>query len=335
MEDSDAFQLQFDRLARHLALNSMEELTDLTTLCGTICKNAVTPSSSSAKYRVLKLSNESIKRRLVGRQGGVEFLLAGGWVRRQQAGADLLELPAPAGSEDDAKEAPSGPQDLAQAQACENAQAATLLQALAWLESTTVALQAYHEQAGRRPSDSIAEVTLSLRLPTSKVVAGFMRRDPLSAVRSYAASYFVPSRRGDVSLRLPDCSAVALGGTTAAAAAVPDATTTAAPAPAPVGVDHPEATLEATLEALGLAPRAALTVTVADDVQRADLFSHTHKRAAEQTRVEKVVSSGQGQAEFRRKVQEKQGRVKQRAQALAAFEEDRAGRLELRPTPSV
>ena len=332
MEDSYAFQLQFDRLARHLALNSMEELTDLTTLCGTICKNAVTPSSSSsAKYRVLKLSNESIKRRLVGRQGGVEFLLAGGWVRRQQAGADLLELPAPAGSEDDAKEAPSGPQDLAQAQACENAQAATLLQALAWLESTTAALQAYHEQAGRRPSDSIAEVTLSLRLPTSKVVAGFMRRDLLSAVRSYAASYFLPSRRGDVSLRLPDCSAVALGGTTAAAAAVPDATTTAAPAPAPVGVDHPEATLEA----LGLAPRAALTVTVADDAQRADLFSHTHKRAAEQTRLEKVVSSGQGQAELRRKVQEKQGREKQRAQALAAFEEDRAGRPELRPTPSV
>ena len=84
--------------------------------------------------------------------------------------------------------------------------------------------------------------------------------------------------------------------------------------------------MEATLESLGLAPRAALTVTVADDAQRADIFSHTHRRATERAAAERATSAGGGEAASRRRAREQQDRERQREQALAAFREDREGR---------
>jgi len=283
-----------------------------------VCRN-VLADPREPKFRALKLSNESIQRRLIQRPGGLDFVLAAGWIRQQRL--NVLELVsslplAPLEPHVKAGGAPAGSSDEA-AKAQADVQLIRLQQALDWLESTTVTFTAYHLQAGRAPSDPVAECTLQLRLPTSKVTAGFMRNDTLEAVYRYAETYFVKERRGQLSLRLPDSSAVALEArkNSAGSGSIP-------PAPA----THGDTAAGRTLEALDLCPRAALLVTVADDAQRADLFSSTHQTGVEKHHVAKLVHSGRGEAEKKKKVQEKAEKELQRTQALAAFRDDRQDR---------
>jgi len=212
-----------------------------------------------------------------------------------------------------------------------DAQLVAVQRALDWLEATTAAFTKHHHAAGRVPTEPLAECILQLRLPTSKVTAGFMALDTLEAVYQYAEGYFVSGRRGQLTLRLPD-SAETLGPRRAAAAATADDDDAAAagaaaavPGDIEIEIDDPMSNFPRTLHSLGLCPRSALLVTLADDAQRAHIFSATHHTSLEKHHVAKSVSSGKTEAVVQKRAQEKADREKQRSQALAAFKDDRQG----------
>lgn len=305
INENDEYQLQIDKVGRLLSLNSLESLQDLTSLLTTLCRN-ILENPLVSKYRTIKLSNESIQRRLVKRSGGVEFLVAIGWRSLLREREPVLEFMIPVEPSSSVTAAPQ-PKSSA-GNACNMVaeltkdQIARIHLAQQWLINSVQSLQEFHNSADRTPDTIIAECILQLRLnvpvssSSSRLVAGFMRGDTLSAVYRFVHAYFLPTRRGAVLLRLPDTAAV-------------------------LGEDNSQHTQ--TLESLGLCPRSTLLVGVKDDIERATVLQSVHEAAIEREKVEKLVSTGKSEIAIHRKEKEKAERALERERALAAFKDDR------------
>lgn len=66
---------------RLLSLNPINERKDCLTILGKIAENLISKASNDPKYLCLKLSNQTIKKRVVSRPGGEEFLKSLGFQR--------------------------------------------------------------------------------------------------------------------------------------------------------------------------------------------------------------------------------------------------------------
>lgn len=76
--NDDELSSGWEKCARAISLNTRAEIFDLLNLLQTICLNIISHPEDS-KYRIIKLNNATIQSRLLGRQGGEEFLSAIGF----------------------------------------------------------------------------------------------------------------------------------------------------------------------------------------------------------------------------------------------------------------
>jgi hypothetical protein len=288
MEDLDGSspncQISFQKVVRLLLVNTQEDLEDMLALLKTLIGN-VMESPKDSKFRLLKLTKDIIKRRLVQRNGGVEFLIAAGWIATARDREPVLELPMSVEGID-----PAVVDDEKIRLQLEN-----MSLAYEWLLETAKAILMQHTASERKATDACAECIIQLRFANgSRYSGGFMKSDTLSDVRLFAQSFFVADRRADVALRLPDIAAEALD--------------TAADSQ--------------TLTQLRLSPRAVLLASTSDDATRAVVFESVHMAAAARTAAVKVGGEDYKDA-MRKKAAEREAIAKERTRAVDNFKADR------------
>ena len=280
-------QLQIDKISRLFANLQSNSLTDLSVILNKVV-TAIINTPNEDRYRSLKLSNDTIKRRILARSGGVEFLKVMGFTEvTKSSGEKHLEL-----------EWDKQGKDID-----------TLKLGKDWLVSTCDAYKTFHTNAGREDDELLAECTIQLRMPTGQTITGgFMQSDSLAQVHKFAQSYFVKARRQAVRLSQPGNSAF-------------DACSTASLGSLGLGsrikltvISQDEAQTDSIFSA---AARRALVAGNSDVYGDTQVSSHQAMPAS--------VAATAAAAEKRKREQrrEQEAREEERQRALSAFQEDR------------
>lgn len=166
----------WEKCARLFLLNSPAQLRDLSALLEQVLTNILT-NRDEEKFRVVKTSNKTINSRIISRNGGLEFLLAAGFVAQaDESGGKILKF-AENALDVDAHQ--------------------PLLSAVEWLKNTVSSCVDLHASKVAVTDDDApcCECVIQLRLPTGATASGgFMRGDTLQDVRDFAACYFHPDR---------------------------------------------------------------------------------------------------------------------------------------------
>lgn len=165
-----------EKVARLMATNNKKDLQDLKALLGKVIGNIIS-SPTEEKYRRLKASNNTIKKRLLDRKGGQEMLVGLGFVAQidEADGEKYLVLPA-------------------------EEEQASLEAALCWFNDTVESIS----QQAMNDSDPCAECIVNVKLPTgNQVQGGFLRHESILAVVSFIELYFNEEKKGKLVLRQP------------------------------------------------------------------------------------------------------------------------------------
>jgi hypothetical protein len=171
----------WEKVCRLIAVHSKADLMDLDSIMTTLLSNII-KDPSNRKFRRLKMSNKSIKSRLCDRQGGIETLLALGFVVKvdESDGEKYLSLH----EEEEAL----------------NMERIDLLQSsLTWFNDTATSIS----QSAANDHDPCAECIIQIKLPvgTSSIRGGFMSHESIAQVLTFAEQYFNEDKRGSVTLR--------------------------------------------------------------------------------------------------------------------------------------
>lgn len=163
--------------ARKLALNKKAALEDLKALIDTLGRNIIDDPSSDVK-RYCKFSNKVISRRLVAREGGVETLVAFGFIPYTHGEEKGLIY-----------EDGEGGQEIA---------CTTLETGLKWFDGTVHSILQYAQD----DKSVCAEVIVSVRMPVgSPLIGGFMKQETIANVVSYVSNFFLEDSRSKITLR--------------------------------------------------------------------------------------------------------------------------------------
>lgn len=126
-------------------------------------------------------------------------------------------------------------------------QVQNLLESISWLSATILSCKEMAVISDSGADSCCAQCVIQLRFATGLLVqGGFMRNDLVRAVRSFAKCFFLPNRRHDVIIMMPH-SAVTIS----------------------------EDTMDSTLAAAELCPRATLIATTLSEEARAEVMQET------------------------------------------------------------
>jgi hypothetical protein len=170
---------RWEKCARLLLLNSLLDIDEMKTTLELILKNIIN-NIEDKKYRSIKSSNKVVNRKILSKNGGLEFLLAVGFqIQNDETGAKILVLP----TQDD------------------NIHEISLIQvALDWLCCTAASCVAIGQQRQKLVYDEnkstvCCDCIIQIRLPTGTIVSGgFMSGDTLRDVLHFASCYFQTNR---------------------------------------------------------------------------------------------------------------------------------------------
>lgn len=195
MADPNYEQLIWERCARLFLMNTPEQLSELLDIIEKIFTNIINDPTNE-KFRSVKSSNNTIKRKILDVVGGPDFLSSVGFIcKTDMESANLT----------------GKVYSLAVSESSE-IQAAMIDSSLDWLKKNietciSVAKCKAKDENSKKVAlqqGTCAECVIQLRLPTGKTVCGgFMQTDTLANVRSFAGSFFTQDKYRDVNLVLP------------------------------------------------------------------------------------------------------------------------------------
>lgn len=177
----------WERVGRKFAVNSSIDLLDLSEVLKKIIEN-IRLNPDEPKFRSVKIGNKVIQSRVAAREGGLDFLLACGFLSQVKDGEKLLCL--------------------------ESVDDAALDENLKWLLDNVPMCCRMAIDRGSADTDPCADCIVQIKLPTgSSVSGGFMMEEPVQAVQSFASCFFTAAPTENIALRFPHVVASLTGST--------------------------------------------------------------------------------------------------------------------------
>ena len=157
------------RCARKLPLNAESQLNVLGSTLQLIIQNCLS-NSSDPKYFKIKVSGTTFKSKIAAYEGGVEFLLAVGFISDIIENEKYLRLP-----EFDKEH---------------------LETSIAWLlNSISTCLEMKQTYSNNKTDTPCADCIIQIRLPNNTTTtAGFLRFETIRSVQSFSSCYFQSGR---------------------------------------------------------------------------------------------------------------------------------------------
>jgi hypothetical protein len=172
---------RWEKCARLFLLNSVLDIDELKSTLDLILNNII-DNIQEEKYRSVKYSNKTVNSKILSKSGGVEFLLAVGFlIKIDETGTKMLVLPIQENHTEEIN---------------------TIHVALDWLNSTSASCVIIGQKkknqklsCNENKSTVCCDCIVQIRLPTGTVVTGgFMCGDTLRDVLHYTTCYFQTDR---------------------------------------------------------------------------------------------------------------------------------------------
>ena len=180
---------QWEKCSRLLLLNNVPVLSQLVSVVEKLAAN-IQNFPSEEKFRCINTDNKAIKSKIIDCSGGLEILLALGFIPSgySSTGAKVLKLNFGELEENNGNDSSLH----------------LLSEGLSWLRDTYTTCKHYADIICTSSGVTVSpccEVQVQLRLPTAVIVkGGFMRSETLQEVKNYACCFFSEENAKTVTL---------------------------------------------------------------------------------------------------------------------------------------